>query len=226
MKATVATLKKYKGAILAGIGDVLAMGIVILCGLLASCSSQSDAGSIKAKNGVIAVLDDAESLVEDVQDGVEADESEDTAIEKTEAAPSEDAIARAQSAQTSGGSAQSDANSPAPSSSATTKTQAPTSPAQSAHQKKWVEDTQQVWVEDRAAWSESVPVYGTKEVSICNVCGAEISGSTAAHGKTHMLAGEGSGHHSEVRKVVTGYNTVNHPAKGHYETRVVGGHWE
>lgn len=92
--------------------------------------------------------------------------------------------------------------------------------------KRWVEDTQQVWVEDRAAWAEQVPVYSTKEVSICNVCGQDITGNTSAHAKAHMMAGEGSGHHSEVRKTITGYNTVNHPAEGHYETKVVGGHWE
>lgn len=92
--------------------------------------------------------------------------------------------------------------------------------------KRWVEDTQQVWVEDRAAWTEQVPVYSTKEVSICNVCGQDITGNTSAHAKAHMMAGEGSGHHSEVRKTVSGYNTVSHPAEGHYETKVVGGHWE
>lgn len=99
-------------------------------------------------------------------------------------------------------------------------------PTPSAPQKRWVEDTQQVWVEDKAAWSEQVPVYGSKEVSICNVCGADVTGNASAHGKAHMLAGEGSGHHSEVRREVTGYETVNHPAEGHYETMVVGGHWE
>lgn len=92
--------------------------------------------------------------------------------------------------------------------------------------KHWVEETQRVWVEDRAAWNEQVPVYSTKEVSICNVCGQDITGNTSAHAKAHMMAGEGSGHHSEVRKTVSGYNTVNHPAEGHYETKVVGGHWE
>ena len=70
------------------------------------------------------------------------------------------------------------------------------------------------------------PVYGTKEVLMCNVCGSDITGNTSAHSKAHMLAGEGSGHHSEVRQVVTGYNTVSHPAEGHYETKVTGGHWE
>ena len=95
-----------------------------------------------------------------------------------------------------------------------------------AQQKTWVEDTEQVWVEDRAAWTEQLPVYSTREVSICNICGEDITGNTSAHGKAHMIAGEGSGHHSEVRREVTGYNTVSHPAEGHWETRVVGGHWE
>ena len=100
------------------------------------------------------------------------------------------------------------------------------SSASSTPSKHWVEETQRVWVEDRAAWNEQVPVYSTKEVSICNVCGQDITGNTSAHAKAHMMAGEGSGHHSEVRKTVSGYNTVNHPAEGHYETKVVGGHWE
>ena len=36
---------------------------------------------------------------------------------------------------------------------------------------------------------------------------------TAAHSKAHTRAGEGSGHHSEVRRTTTGYNTVSHPEK-------------
>lgn len=49
---------------------------------------------------------------------------------------------------------------------------------------------------------------------------------TAAHGKAHMKAGEGSGHHSEVRRTTTGYNTVSHPEEGRWETKVIGGHRE
>ena len=49
---------------------------------------------------------------------------------------------------------------------------------------------------------------------------------TAAHGKAHMKAGEGSGHHSEVRRTITGYNAVSHQEEGHWETKVIGGHWE
>ena len=87
-------------------------------------------------------------------------------------------------------------------------------------------DYEDVWVEDSPEWDESVPIYGYTEVSVCNICGADITGNTAAHGKQHMLAGEGSGHHSEVRETVTGYETVHHEAEGHWEKVESGGHWE
>ena len=90
----------------------------------------------------------------------------------------------------------------------------------------WVADYEDIWVEDSPGWDESVPIYGYTEVSICNICGADITGNTAAHGKQHMLAGEGSGHHSEVRETVTGYETVHHAAQGHWEKVESGGHWE
>lgn len=96
----------------------------------------------------------------------------------------------------------------------------------SLSQRHWVEDTQKVWVVDKAAWTEDIPQYSAKEVSICNICGADVTGNASAHGKAHMKAGEGSGHHSEVRREIAGYVTVNHEEEGHWETQVVGGHWE
>lgn len=92
--------------------------------------------------------------------------------------------------------------------------------------KTWVVDYTQVWVQDSAAWDESIPTYGTQEKSICNVCGADITGNEVAHGKAHMMAGEGSGHHTEMIQVVTGSQIVHHEATGHYETVESGGHWE
>lgn len=104
---------------------------------------------------------------------------------------------------------------------------APSNNSSSAQpQKTWVEDTERVWVVDKEAWIESVPIYSTVEVSICNICGTDITGNTSAHAKEHMKAGEGSGHHSETRQKTIGYNTVSHKEEGHWETRVVGGHWE
>ena len=102
----------------------------------------------------------------------------------------------------------------------------PVPPAQEEPPKRWVEETEQVWVVDSPAWSESVPVYEAREISVCNVCGIEITGSVSAHAKEHMLAGEGSGHRSEVIQVLVGHETVEHPEEGHWETVVTGGHWE
>ena len=93
-------------------------------------------------------------------------------------------------------------------------------------QRIWVEDTEKIWVVDKAAWVETIPVYESVERSICNICGADITGSTSAHNKQHMLAGEGSGYHSEVQRVKIGEETIEHREEGHWETVVVGGHWE
>lgn len=98
--------------------------------------------------------------------------------------------------------------------------------APAAPSKKWVVDYTQVWIQDSAAWDGSNPTYGYEEKSICNICGADITGNEAAHGKAHMMAGEGSGHHTEMIQVVTGSSTVHHEATGHYETVESGGHWE
>ena len=114
----------------------------------------------------------------------------------------------------------------APQVPASGRTASSSNPAPAQSQKKWVEDTERIWVVDKDAWTEEVPVYGTVEVSICNICGTDITGNTSAHAKEHMKAGEGSGHHSEVRQIVSGYDTISHPAEGHWETKVVGGHWE
>lgn len=73
---------------------------------------------------------------------------------------------------------------------------------------------EQVLVKD--AYDEQVPITEMKEFSICNQCGADITGRYIEH----FEANDGcSGYHSEWREVVTGYNTVHHDAV--YETRYV-----
>ena len=77
---------------------------------------------------------------------------------------------------------------------------------------------EQVLVKD--AWDEQVPITEMQEFSICNDCGADITGNAWAHVKDHMINDTGNGgYHSEWREVVTGYNTVHHDAV--YETRYV-----
>lgn len=68
----------------------------------------------------------------------------------------------------------------------------------------------------QAAYDEQVPITEMKEFSICNQCGADITGRYIEH----FEANDGcSGYHSKWREVVTGYKTVHHDAV--YETRYV-----
>ena len=67
----------------------------------------------------------------------------------------------------------------------------------------------------QAAYDEQVPVTEMKEFSICNNCGADITGFASEH----ILNGTCRRYHSECREVVTGYQTVHHDAV--YETRYV-----
>lgn len=194
---------------------ILLIGVVFI---VVSCTSSSQEPKDESSSQIETIEPEAESRG---AENAPTDNSANDSPEALDAETEEQDVDTASESATD--SSQSRANAPTAQSAGNVKnttTQTPSS------QKRWVEDTQRVWVEDKAAWTEQVPTYGTKEVSICNVCGQDITGNTSAHAKAHMMAGEGSGHHSEVQKVVTGYTTVNHPAEGHYEARVVGGHWE
>lgn len=72
----------------------------------------------------------------------------------------------------------------------------------------------------QTAYDEQVPVTEMKAYSICNDCGADITGNTYEHVKDHMINDTGNGgYHTEWRETVVGYNTVHHDAV--YETRYV-----
>lgn len=204
---------------------MLALGVALV-----SCSADVSAGGIGASR---AVADAAGGAVEgiDVPEASESGETEEDseAQESETVEPANDETV----SQEDGGSVDTTAATPGQPASGSSHSESKSesrpngsAPAQSAPQRKWVEDTEQVWVVDKAAWTESIPVYSTVEVSICNICGQDVTGNTSAHAKAHMKAGEGSGHHSEVRREITGYNTVSHAEEGHWETKVVGGHWE
>ena len=97
------------------------------------------------------------------------------------------------------------------------------------HKHEWVAQYKTVTVPEKghneqvlvqAAYDEQVPITEMQEFSICNQCGADITGNTTAHMKNSYLnGGNCSGYHSEWREVVTGYQTVHHDAV--YETRYV-----
>ena len=83
-----------------------------------------------------------------------------------------------------------------------------------------------VWVVDQEAYSYEEPIYEERQITVCHVCGAEFDTSYStkefsAHDKAHQLAGEGSGYHSDVRKIQVGTRTVNVPEEGHWEKKLV-----
>lgn len=90
--------------------------------------------------------------------------------------------------------------------------------SQPEHVHNWVAQTEQQWVQDSAAWDE--PVYSQEARSICNTCGADISGNATSHILSHGRNNPNGGYHTEVVQVQTG--TVHHEATGHYETVTTG----
>lgn len=203
---------------------ILALGVVFV-----SCSGDVNARGIGASRDVTDTADGAVEGI-DASEAVEAGEAKDGSItQQAEAVESsnDEAVSHEGDGALDAAVAAPGQQNPSPSRPESKSESKPNTsdPAQSASQRKWVEDTDQVWVVDKAAWTESIPVYSTVEVSICNICGQDVTGNTSAHAKAHMKAGEGSGHHSEVRREITGYDTVSHAEEGHWETRVLGGHW-
>lgn len=71
----------------------------------------------------------------------------------------------------------------------------------------------------QAAYDEQVPITEMKAHSICNQCGADITGFATSHNEQHLLNYEAGGYHTEWKEEVTGYKTVHHEAV--YETRYV-----
>ena len=58
----------------------------------------------------------------------------------------------------------------------------------------------------QAAYDEQVPITEMQEFSICNQCGADITGNTQWHlEQSYLNGGNCGGYHSEWREVVTGY---------------------
>lgn len=114
-----------------------------------------------------------------------------------------------------------------PSNSSNSSNSNSSKPAEHTH--NWVAQYKTVTVPEKghneqvlvqAAYDEQVPITEIQEFSICNQCGADITGNTTAHMlNSYLNGGNCSGYHSEWREVVTGYQTVHHDAV--YETRYV-----
>lgn len=125
----------------------------------------------------------------------------------------------------SGSSSQSKPSSGSGSSSSSKPEPAPTpQPAtKDPHEgKTWHEaeyKTEKVWVVDVPAHSWQCPIIESRDVAICNTCGAEITDCYGEHMKEHMQKGENGSYRCEIIDEIVGYETVNEPEQGHYETK-------
>lgn len=78
--------------------------------------------------------------------------------------------------------------------------------------------TEKVWVVDVPAHSWQCPIIESRDVAICNTCGAEIT-DNLDHIFEHMKNGENGSYRCETIDEIVGYETVNEPEQGHYETK-------
>lgn len=79
--------------------------------------------------------------------------------------------------------------------------------------------TEKVWVVDEEACTWQRPIYEEHEAAICNTCGAEITDCYGEHMKEHMQKGENGSYRCETVRTLVGYETVNEPEVGHWETK-------
>ena len=173
---------------------------------------------VTKKDGSTATLTPSEDSVKTEEE--KKDESEVKKEEKKEE------TAKADTSNKSNTSGSKKENTTATTNTSSNKNNSSTSSSKPAeHTHDWVAQYKTVNVPEKghneqvlvqAAYDEQVPITEMKEFSICNQCGADITGRYIEH----FEANDGcSGYHSEWREVVTGYKTVHHDAV--YETRYV-----
>lgn len=170
---------------------------------------------VTKKDGTTATLTPSEDSVKTEEE--KKDESEVKQEEKKEETAKADTSNKSNSSESKKNNTASTSNSSSNSSK----------PAEHTH--NWVAQYKTVNVPEKghneqvlvqAAYDEQVPIKEMQEFSICNDCGADITGNAWAHVKDHMINDTGNGgYHSEWREVITGYQTVHHDAV--YETRYV-----
>ena len=79
--------------------------------------------------------------------------------------------------------------------------------------------TEKVWVVDVPAHSWQCPIIESRDVAICNTCNKEIVGDAGEDMYEHMQKGENGSYRCETIDEIVGYETVNEPEQGHYETK-------
>ena len=78
-------------------------------------------------------------------------------------------------------------------------------------------ETTQEWV----PYYIDAPIYEYHEAAICNTCNKEIVGDAGEHMYEHMQKGENGSYRCETVKEIVGYEKVEVPELGHYETKVI-----
>lgn len=134
-----------------------------------------------------------------------------------------------QTSKSSGGTSSSDSSSQGkPSSSKsensqTTQTAPAQQPTKDAHEGKTWHDaeykTEKVWVVDEEGYTWQKPIYETHDRTICNTCGADITDCVGEHGYNHLINGEDASYRNETVDTLVGYETVEEPEKGHWESK-------
>lgn len=177
---------------------------------------------VTKKDGSTATLTPSEDSVKTEEE--KKDESEVKQEEKKEETAKADSSNKSNTSESKKNNTASTSNS---SSNKNNSSSSSSKPAEHTH--NWVAQYKTVNVPEKghneqvlvqAAYDEQVPVTEMKAYSICNDCGADITGNTYEHVKDHMINDTGNGgYHTEWRETVVGYNTVHHDAV--YETRYV-----
>lgn len=179
---------------------------------------------VTKKDGSTATLTPSEDSVKTEEE--KKDESEVKQEEKKEEKKEETAKADSSNKSNTSESKKNNTASTGSSSNKNNSSSSSSKPAEHTH--NWVAQYKTVNVPEKghneqvlvqAAYDEQVPITEMKEHSICNQCGADITGDPWGHNKQHALNYEAGGFHSEWIEEVTGYKTVHHDAV--YETRYV-----
>lgn len=117
-------------------------------------------------------------------------------------------------------------NKPASSKSESSQTTQPApaqQPTKDAHEGKTWHDaeykTEKVWVVDEEGYTWQKPIYETHDRTICNTCGADITDCVGEHGYNHLINGEDASYRNEMVDTLVGYETVEEPEKGHWESK-------
>ena len=134
-----------------------------------------------------------------------------------------------QTSKSSGGTSSSDSSSQGKPSSNKSESSQTTQPAPAQQPTKdalegktWHDaeyKTEKVWVVDEEGYTWQKPIYETHDRTICNTCGADITDCVGEHGYNHLINGEDASYRNETVDTLVGYETVEEPEKGHWESK-------